>query len=277
MPLRKFQFTVRTMLLCVMAFATLCRFYKVVLLLMCPFLPFGVIVVVGMCLYLLSCAETKPKTADSILEQTTAVPPRALSDRQASTAGVMFRAMGLLSLLAALFALDAFFDAAFLLGPEVASNRPGETFIAPGDEPSDESAIPRSKRRQLAADAVFVDAICKLNNREVLAAEALLKKYITDPYGTHTAEATRLAAEAEISLSFKSAWQTLLDMNDDDFHHFQGTRLFDEQTITHPVLIEERRKTLGRCLQLAALHHETLRREGESGAEVAKKLSTNSH
>jgi hypothetical protein len=106
----------------------------------------------------------------------------------------------------------------------------------------------RTRRAELAADALFDSAKTKLDAKAIVEAVALLHRYVAERHATKKPEASQLLADYDLATSDSAALETLKAMSDEQFVQYRNTGKLDDRKITHPVLVESRASTLRRNL-----------------------------
>jgi hypothetical protein len=120
----------------------------------------------------------------------------------------------------------------------------------------------RTRRPQLAADAIFESAKQELERKNLEEAVSQLRQYLKEQHATQKAEAELLLNESQLAVSDNAAYQTLLAMRPTTFNKFKESGKYDDAKVTHIVLKEIRNETLQRNQERAS----------EKREQVSKRL-----
>jgi|694.fasta_scaffold106515_1 predicted RNA-binding Zn-ribbon protein involved in translation (DUF1610 family) len=125
----------------------------------------------------------------------------------------------------------------------------------------------RVNRSQLEAAAILRNAKMKLDEGRIEDAQILLTKYINDPYATEKPEAMRFVTEVEIATSADQVLADLMSIADDLFNKTSKTGIIDDGKVSHPTLIDVRKKNIQLNFPIAAKRRNEIKLEEKTRQE----------
>lgn len=129
----------------------------------------------------------------------------------------------------------------------------------------------QGKEAAIAA-AVFANAKILIDGKRIAQAIVDLRKYIADPYATEKADAQRLLAECEVSISDEITVETLLAMDDVAFERAKASGINDGK-VSHPALQAVRNETVQRNIDVVHQSRGNVR-QGDPLRRAAEMAST---